>query len=406
MQSDQSVIQKCHQLLNDVLQDAFNIPSLLFMPPYEDFKKIDRGMRAAVWTNYDVQDPAQFFAESSPRYRIIIVKSNLGFYNIMITLGKEAPPKFISVGPYRDNELSANYFAQILKDAHISPKEIRDIKHMYEKMPLAQTDAVVNVIRHILEHFLPDFSSIVPEYMQFTEQKHMTAINNELLNMYSVDYAEQYKKLLFTFLEQIINGNNTAAKEALHTFLQETTVINNKNMLEYKTALQRVNEQCQLALFHTSVHPLHILKQAASIHTRIKEETSFSGLEKLPNEICRKYCLLVKNYTNPECSRMTKDVISYIQLHLDEELTLRILADHFHKNASALSTAFSKDMGVSLTTYIQQTRIQASLKLFNTTTMSISEVATAVGYQDFSYFSKLFSRYTGQSPRAYLSKKS
>jgi len=82
-------------------------------------------------------------------------------------------------------------------------------------------------------------------------------------------------------------------------------------------------------------------------------------------------------------------------------LSLNLLADHFDKNPSVLSNAFSKDMGISLTSYIQQTRIQAAVRLFNTTDMTVSEVATAVGYQDFSYFSKLFTKHVGCSPRVY-----
>lgn len=405
MNSDIFTVQTCHKLLNEVLQDAFNIQTILFTPPYGDFKKIDRGIRAAVWADYNITDPLNFFTDNTSAHRIIIVKSNLGFYNILAILNTERPPAFISVGPFRDNELSSNYFTQILKEARITPKEIRDIRHMYEQMPFAQTDAVVNVVKHILEHFIPAFHEIDAEYLHFTKQKNITVINEELLNMYSVASSEQYKKLLITFLDHMVSGNSAAARDALHDFLQETAA-GSRNMVEYKNILLQINSHCQLALLNTSVHPLHILKQAASVQAKIREEISLAGLEKLPNEICRKYCLLVKNYANPECSRLTKDVISYIQLHLEEKLSLNVLAGHFHKNASALSSSFSRETGMSLTAYIQQTRIQAALKLFNTTDMSVSEVATSVGYQDFSYFSKLFTRYTGQSPRAYLSKKS
>ena len=126
-------------------------------------------------------------------------------------------------------------------------------------------------------------------------------------------------------------------------------------------------------------------------------------LEQMTNEICHKYCLLVKNYANPDSSRLTKDVITYIQLHLDEELSLSHLATHFKKNASVLSNTFSKETGQTLTKFIHQTRIQEAIRLFNTTNLSVSEVALTVGYPDFSYFSKVFSKTVGCSPREYRS---
>lgn len=405
MERDKSAITNCYKLLQNVLQDAFNVQSILFTPPYGDFKEIDRGMRATVWTDYDIESAEVFFPKDAPQYRILIIKSNLGFYNILALLGESAQREFVSVGPFRDNELSANYFTQILKESHITPAEIQGIKYMYERMPLAQVDSIVNVMQHILKNSIPEFSDVVPELIQFAEQKKTAVIDNELLDRYSVEYAEKYKDIIFEFLSYIVCGDNRKAKETLQMFLQETMLLNHKNMREYKMALQLINDYCHLALLHTSIHPLHILKQTASIKIKIEEETSFSRLEKMPNEICHKYCLLVKNYANPECSKLTKDVMAYIQLHLEEELSLSYLAAHFKKNASVLSNVFSREIGISITAFIQQCRVQAALKLFNTTDMSVSEVATAVGYQDFSYFSKLFSKHVGCSPRAYRTRK-
>ncbi len=408
---------ECFSLLNKILQDAFSIPSIFFAPPYSDLNKIDLGLRAAVWSDFDITNPGtllSLFTDTAFVYRLIIIKSNLGFYNIMATLGSgldqaadisSAQPaednEFISVGPFRDTELSANYFTQILKDSHIAPSEMQNIKHMYERMPLAQVDAVVNVVQHILEAYIPAFSAVTPQTIQFTDENHMIAVNADLLEDYSAEYASQYKYLLTEFLGHITSGDGKRAREALKLFLQETMLLNRKNMREYKTVLQLLNDYCHTALMQSSVHPHHVLKQAASIRIKIEEETSLTKLEQMPGEICHKYYLLFKNYAHSDCSKLTKSVMSYIQFHLEEELSLKKLAEHFGKNASSLSNAFSKDAGMSITAYIMHSRVQAALRLFNTTDMSVSEVATSVGYQDFSYFSKVFTKHVGCSPRAY-----
>ena len=94
-------------------------------------------------------------------------------------------------------------------------------------------------------------------------------------------------------------------------------------------------------------------------------------------------------------------MINYIRLHLEENLNLALLAEHFHKNASALSAAFSREVGMPLTDYIHQERINEALRYFNSTKLSVSEVALSVGFQDFTYFSRLFKRQVGCSPREY-----
>lgn len=401
MEQNQTLSAACYHSLQQVLINAFNIRTLIFTPPYADFKEIDLGMRAAIWSDYNAQETASFFSESDPANRLLIIKSNLGFYNIIATLTGGKRPEFFTIGPFRDNELSAGYFTQIVKETQIRPSEIHRIKYLYERMPLARPDAVINVTKNILEIYFPAFADITPQFLQFAEQKRLSSVNTQLLDDYSVEYSERYRQALLTLTSSFSAGDYQQMRAAMKQFLQESFLLKPQNLREYKATLHQLNDYCHLALLQTSIHPLHILKLAGSVRVRIDEETSLSKLEQIPNEICHKYHLLVKNYAHSECSRLTKDVIDYINLHLEDELSLHQLADHFGKNAAALSHSFSREIGTSLTTYIQQTRVQAALKLFHTTDMSVSEVATAVGYQDFSYFSKVFSRHVGCSPRAY-----
>ena len=94
-------------------------------------------------------------------------------------------------------------------------------------------------------------------------------------------------------------------------------------------------------------------------------------------------------------------MVNYIDQHLATELSLSVLAETFDKNPSYLSNAFKKEVGDTITEYINKARIQASLRYFNTTNMSVGEVADAVGISDFGYFSKLFKKHVGVSPREY-----
>jgi len=405
MKQENEIFKDCYNLLQQVLLDAFNVATLYHTPPYQDINRIDLGMRAAVWTNYNDQNTKIRFDSVSQSLRIIIVKSNLGFYNILITLSSENTPDFISIGPFRDEELSPTYFTQILKDAHIAPYDVQRMRYIYENMPLIQLDSIVNVSKHILSNFISEFKSISPELMQYSEQKRAIEMNAAVLDERFIEHSSRYQQLLFSFLDYLKIGDNENAKKALHDFWQESNLIKSRNMREYKLNLLMLNDYCHMTLMETSIHPFHILKQSNSIRTKIESMTSFAKLEQMPGEICHKYCLLVKNYANPEYSRLTKDIIAYIQLHLEEKLSLDFLAGHFGKNPSVLSNSFSKETGQTLTKYIHQVRIKEALRLFNTTDMSVSEISLAVGYQDFSYFSKVFTQNVGMSPREYRQKR-
>lgn len=390
-----------YELLQNVLQAAFQIPTILFTPPYTDLKKIDLGLRAMVWNNYENEQQRLSFGDGSAGYRLFIIKSNLGFYNILALLEGGTQPDFFSVGPFRDEELSANYFTQILHDSRISPAEIQSLKQIYEQMPYAHPDAVTGVIKHVLSVRYPEFETVVPELIQYAEQKRDIDINKELLDAYTVEHATDYRDSLFDFLTLLKTGDSSRARHALDSFLKHARFVHDNSMREYRLLLHSLNNYCHTELLTTDIHPYHIIKQMISTRTKIDSLTTMAKLEQIPGEICHKYCLLVKNYANTSYSRLTKDIIDYIRLHLEEELSLSYLADYFHKNASALSHSFSKETGMSLTKFIRQERIREALRLFNTTDFSVSDVAIMVGYQDFSYFSKVFSQQTGMSPREY-----
>lgn len=392
---------KYYELLKNVLQDAFDVPAYYFTPPYENIEKIDGGMRSFVWTNYNDQNTKVQLSDISSKYRLMIIKSKLGFYNILAFLGNTNKPDFIAIGPFRNDELTPDYFVQIMKDGHIPPKTLQRIKHTYENMPFAQVEAVLNVTRHILGNFFPDFNETPAELIEYADHKRPVEINTDLIEQSFLEFSDRYNKLLSDFLTDIKLGDSTTAKKSLQTLLHESKLSTNKNVRYLKSLLQALNDYCHLTLMSTDIHPSHILKQAFSINKKIDLLNSLAQLEQMPYEICRKYCLLVKNYSQPEYSKLTKDIIAYIQLHLDEDLSLKQLAAHFHKNASAMSSAFSKEVGQTLTHFIQQARVKEAIRLFNTTHMSVSEVSTTVGYQDFSYFSKVFSKIVGISPKNY-----
>ena len=115
----------------------------------------------------------------------------------------------------------------------------------------------------------------------------------------------------------------------------------------------------------------------------------------------RKYCLLVQNYSFSEYSYLIRNTIQYIHQNLENELSLSSIAEYLGKNASFLSAQFSKETGESLTSYIHRIRIQTAIQYFNTTNLSVTEVAAKSGIYNTTYFSRMFKEQVGVTPREY-----
>ncbi len=95
-----------------------------------------------------------------------------------------------------------------------------------------------------------------------------------------------------------------------------------------------------------------------------------------------------------------RDIISYIQEHYNEKITLDDVARSASICQSECCRFFKKHMNMTIFDYILYLRIQNSLPLLKTAE-SITDVSTAVGFTSSSYYSQIFKRQMGCSPLEY-----
>lgn len=107
-----------------------------------------------------------------------------------------------------------------------------------------------------------------------------------------------------------------------------------------------------------------------------------------------------KVFSVPNKNVITK-VEEYVTDHLNEKITLQMLAHKAYLNEAYLSNIYKKATGMTITEYIRKARVKKAIDLFANSTMSIESVSKAVGYPDANYFTKVFSRETGLTPRKY-----
>lgn len=100
---------------------------------------------------------------------------------------------------------------------------------------------------------------------------------------------------------------------------------------------------------------------------------------------------------NRQCAAVRR----YIDLHFKEPLTLEQLAEEGHMNKFYLSHAFKREYGVSPINYMISKRIEESKYLLTETDLSMSQIAQLLGFSSLSYFSQVFHRTQGISPKEY-----
>lgn len=108
-------------------------------------------------------------------------------------------------------------------------------------------------------------------------------------------------------------------------------------------------------------------------------------------------------FTNSRKS-VVKKICDYIDGHYHENLTRNDLAEIVYLSPDYIARLFKKETGMSLIDYITDKRIKIAKDLLKHTDLPIHVISEKVGYENYSYFTKLFKKVTKKTPRDYRRK--
>lgn len=106
----------------------------------------------------------------------------------------------------------------------------------------------------------------------------------------------------------------------------------------------------------------------------------------------------------PHTSALVKQAIAFIQQHHDEPISRQEIADAVGVNKDYLGRIFHQELGLSPWEYLIRYRVLRAKELLRATDYTVAEVAARVGFDTATYFSHIFHREVGCSPRAFRAK--
>lgn len=117
------------------------------------------------------------------------------------------------------------------------------------------------------------------------------------------------------------------------------------------------------------------------------------------------YDLIIMN--DIDCSENLELYLKYeplwyfVSSHLSAHLSTKEIANELHVNYRALLCSFKNDMKQSLKEYMILQIVEEAKRQLAYTNYRIKEIAGTLGYEDEFYFSRIFKKYTGVSPKEY-----
>ena len=162
-----------------------------------------------------------------------------------------------------------------------------------------------------------------------------------------------------------------------------------------------VNTLLRKAAENGGVHPIYIHSVSSDFAQRIESIFSVDSGMELVTEMLRSYCRLVRKHATMHYSPPVQKVITLIDSDLTADLSLSALSSMLNVSSSYLSSLFKQETGQTITDYVNRKRIELATHLLETTNLQVQTIAQHCGILDVHYFSRVFKKYTGKTPKEY-----
>lgn len=259
--------------------------------------------------------------------------------------------------------------SQLAKQLFASAVYVSDSTH--ELFLRQQGDRQQNTIGAYIQQFKSD--QLAKLYPTETEHDLVDAISSG-----NYDSAEAYLNEILGYLFY-----SAAESETLHSRIAEVLTVMGRGALYSGADSEQVFAICH---------------RGARLLRRVKTNEEMARLltDSLQQLVALVYLLAESSHKNTLLR-----TIDYMRRNCAQRLTLQQVADFAGYSPSYFSRLFKQEVGQSFQTYLNQLRVDKSKALLLSTTESSAAISGMVGFEDQSYFCKVFKQFAGVTPDQY-----
>ena len=318
--------------------------------------------------------------------------------------------EMLVIGPYTDKMWTHAMIMEKVEEHMLSPRLVPQFDTYYQTIPrMSDNDSLFYMLETFVERLWGGSNRYTTEVVEtegFNEsvfpsqdKKEQQSPEQEMWNMQVMEKRYDFENDL---MQAVSRGQIHKAEMVLLSLAElsfEKRIADPlRNVKNYgiimNTLLRKAAEQ-------GGVHPLYLDKMSSQFARKIEQLETVRDMGELVMDMARSYCRLVKKYTLQTYSSPVQKCIVCIDADLTQDLSLGNLAKLQNISAAYLSALFRKETGQTLTDFVNHKRIEQAKKLLIKTDLQIQTIAQHCGILDIHYFSRVFKKYTGQTPKEY-----
>lgn len=310
----------------------------------------------------------------------------------------------IVAGPFMSSEPQTSFMININNKFNLKTEALlRLFQDSYQMVVLSQdkTELYSKMLYYLMTSRKLDSQEDTVSYQDRLMQRSRMSSTSEPFYHHSNSPDDTYPiDREFLLITKIRTGDLSESKKALEEYLSALIQYEGNDCNRIRI---RLIELCTL-LAHTSID------RGADVEAIIRANDHLTEML-LRKDNVYDLCYVLQNNLNiytesmflsaDKNNKVIKRAASYIAEHFADPITLSDVADNIHLNASYLSTLFKQVTGLSFKEYLNHVRIDEAQRLLTTTDDPIMDIAIACGFSDQSYFTKVFKKLTGMTPKQY-----
>lgn len=259
------------------------------------------------------------------------------------------------------------------------------------------------------------------------------AIGSYVVELKSLDESfretETIIKYAYFRSETVLSGRRYLDREAYQVPLpSEITAdfehgLHIGNRAYIKEALGRLRTVCQdgpysadrcheawiqlIAYFHRNIQEAGFQSKNVILpetQEKLRTSSHMSGFEECFIDSIHRFLELQEHKLESRKYEKLEKARLYIVDHLQEPLSLEIVAEHVNLTPRYLSRLFKEECGTSFTEYVTRIRLSKAKELIETTSYSVEQISIFAGFSSSAYFIRKFKEAFGWTPKVYKSR--
>ncbi|MBI9011324.1 MAG: response regulator [Clostridiales bacterium] len=211
-------------------------------------------------------------------------------------------------------------------------------------------------------------------------------------------YAE-IKAAEEVIMEQVEDGKTLEVQALIQKFYKKLFEVYN----EKPDVIRNISMELMVIL-NMIVYRNDVESKCYFEHTYLDEVMNTQNLIDLKNKIIENTLQItefIRNEKSQKASQVVTDAIDYIKNHYSDDIRLKDVAEEVSISPHYFSKIFKDEMGLNFIDYLTDHRLNKAKVMLKENNESIKNIAYSIGYNDPNYFSRLFKKIVGMTPKEY-----